>query len=358
MKAAVCREFGHPLTIEEVALRAPGPGEVEVKLGAVAICHSDISYAEGAWGGPLPAVFGHEAAGTVVAAGAGVGGLAAGDRVLVWMVRSCGHCLSCAGGHPTMCDTRLSMDPPLSAADGGPMHQGLETGAFAERVVVDASQVVKLPVDIPFDAACLLACGVITGVGAAINTAKVKPGSTVVVIGAGGVGLNAIQGAALAGAARIIAIDMSEDKLAAAREFGATDGILANSDKPHRQVKALNDGRGADYVLVTVGSAKVYQGASAYLAKGGMLVMVGMPPSGEGITVEPVVVAASSQSIAGSFMGDTLPVRDIPHLVTLWRQGRLKLDELISNRYRLEEINEAIAGAKSGTVRRNVIVFE
>jgi len=359
MKAAVCREFGKPLVIEDVQLRPPGLGEVEVKLEACAICHSDISYAEGAWGGKLPAVYGHEAAGRVSAVGEGVSGFTPGDTVIVTLLRACGHCPSCSGGQPARCET--GVDPansPLSLPDGSPLAQGLETGAFAERVVVDQSQLAPIPDDIPMDSASLLSCGVITGVGAVFNSARVPAGSSVVVIGAGGVGLNTIQGAAIAGAVRIIAVDLSREKLDAAMEFGATHGVLASDEKPHRAVKQINGGRGVDYVFVTVGSAEAYQTAPRYLCVGGMMVMVGMPPSGAKVSYEPVIVASSSQTMKGTFMGDTLLSRDIPRLVEFYRQGRLKLDELITRRYRLDQINEAIADTKAGNARRNVILFD
>lgn len=359
MKAAVCHAFNTPLVIEEVTLRAPQKGEVEVDIKAVAICHSDILFAEGAWGGTLPAVYGHEGAGVVRSVGEGVIGLTAGDRVLVTMIRSCGHCGSCAGGHPATCETRIdTAKGPLSMPDGSVLDQGLNTAAFAERVVVDHSQIVKLPDDIPMDSACLLACGVITGVGAATNSARIKPGSSVVVIGVGGVGLNAIQGAKICGAARIIAVDLSTEKLAAAREFGATDTVLASSDKPHRAVKALTGGRGADYVLVAAGAVQAFQTAPQFLCVGGTLVMVGMPPSGAKVTYEPVLVAKTAQTMKGSSMGDTVLARDIPYLVDLYKQGRLKLDELITRRYPLHQINEAIADTVAGNARRNVIIFD
>ena len=201
IKAAVCHAFGAPLTIDEVQLHAPGMGEVEVRLDAVAICHSDISYAEGAWGGTLPAVYGHEAAGRVTAVGAGVSGLAVGDDVAVTLIRACGGCPNCGSGKPTLCETPYDGDHgPLKTAEGGVLHQAMACGAFAEAVVVDQSQVVKIPADMAKDVAALLSCGVITGVGAVVNAAGLRAGQDVVVIGAGGVGLNAIQGARLAGA--------------------------------------------------------------------------------------------------------------------------------------------------------------
>jgi S-(hydroxymethyl)glutathione dehydrogenase/alcohol dehydrogenase len=356
--AAVCHEFGAPLKLEEIILRAPETGEVEVKLDAVAICHSDISFAEGAWGGSLPAVYGHEAAGKVSAVGSGVNGIAVGDSVVVTLIRSCGTCPSCAGGAPTLCSTPYDGDKgPIKTAEGGTLHQAMACGAFAEAVVVDQRQVVKISDDIPMECAALIACGVITGVGAVVNAAGLRAGQDVVVIGAGGVGLNAIQGARIAGARRIVAVDMSEEKLEIAREFGATDGILATEGKPWAAAKRVM-GRGADAVIVTVGAIPAYDTAPRYLAYGGKVVMVGMPHSGQKSTYEPVVLAAVGQGMVGSKMGDVVIQRDIPWMVDLYTQGRLKLDELISGRWKLEQINEAIADTKTGAARRNVILFD
>lgn len=357
IRAAVCRAFGAPLTIEEVALRPPGPGELEVEIGAVAICHSDITYLDGGWGGPLPAVFGHEAAGRVTGCGPGVAGYAPGDAVIVTLIRSCGSCPACATGHPVRCEEPHDRAAgPLATADGGPMAQGLNCGAFAERVVVRASQCAPVPAAMPAEEACLLACGVITGVGAAVNTAQVRPGEVVVVIGAGGVGLNAIQGARLAGASRIVAVDLRAEKLEMARDFGATDGVLATEDKPWRAAKAAA-GRAADVVMVTVGAIPAYADAPRYLAPGGRLVAVGMPHSGQTAEWEPVILAATGQAILGSMMGDTVLARDIRWMVDLWAQGRLELGGLISGRFALDDINTAIADTRTGAARRNVILF-
>ncbi len=350
IKAAVCHAFGAPLTIEEVELRAPLAGEVEVTLGAVAICHSDISYADGGWGGSLPAVYGHEAAGRISAVGAGVRGLAPGDSVVVTLIRACGTCASCAAGKPVFCETAYDGDHgPLSTTEGGKLHQAMACGAFAEKVV-------RLPEGIAMDAASLLACGVITGVGAVVNAAQLRAGQDVVVIGTGGVGLNAIQGARIAGARRIVAVDMSEAKLAIAREFGATDGVLATDAEPWRAARKAM-GRGADAVFVTVGAIPAFDNAPSYLAKGGRVLMVGMPHSGAMSTYEPVMIAATGQGMIGTKMGDSVIKRDIPWMVDLYQQGRLKLDELISGRWRLDQINEAIADTKTGSARRNVILF-
>ena len=357
VRAAVCHEFGKPLVIEEVELAAPGAGEVEVKLAACAICFSDISYLDGGWGGTLPAVYGHEAAGHVTRLGPGVTGFAEGDPVIVTLIRACGSCPSCATGHPTTCETTYDRDKgPLKTLSGGTLHHGLKTGAFAERAVVHQSQIVKIPGTIPLESASLLSCGVITGVGAVVNTGKVRPGEVVVVIGAGGVGLNAIQGARIAGASRIVVVDMTEGKLAAAREFGATDGILATDPRPWKQLHEIA-GRMADAVFVTVGAIPAFDVAPRYLAAHGRMVMVGMPHSGAMSSYEPVIIAALAQGMLGSVMGDTVLARDIRWMVDLYEQGRLKLDELISGRWKLEEINEAIADTRSGAARRNVIVF-
>jgi Zn-dependent alcohol dehydrogenase len=359
MQAAVCRAFGEPLVIEEVALDPPGPGEVAVDLAACAICHSDIIFADGGWGGQLPAVYGHEAAGVVRQVGAGVISIRPGDHVVVTLIRSCGHCGSCAEGEPVTCETVFARDgqSPLHRANGDALVHGLRTAAFAEAVVVDASQVVVIPPAVPLDAASLLACGVITGFGAVINTAGLRPGSTAVVIGAGGVGLNAVQGAAISGARMVIALDLVPGKLAAARRFGATHSVNAGAPDAVEQVRRLT-GRGADYVFVTVGAKAAIPQALAMAARSGTVVLVGMPASGVTVAVDPGDIAHNNLRILGSKMGGAHIQADIPKLVGLYQQGRLKLDELISGRYPLAQINEAIASARSGEALRNVIVFK
>ena len=357
VRAAVCRAFGAPLVIEDLRLAPPRAGEVRVRIEAVAVCHSDIHYAEGAWGGALPAVYGHEAAGRVTDLGAGVDWLAPGQPVLVTLIRACGRCAPCASGAPTRCAAPPG-EPghPLTTPDGAPVTQAMNAGAFAEAVTVHASQLAPIPEDLPMDAACLLSCGVITGVGAAVNAARVRPGQDVVVIGAGGVGLNAIQGARIAGARRIVAVDLIEAKLEAARAFGATDAVPAGQAKPWREAKAALR-RGADAVLVTVGAVAAYEAAPRYLAPGGRVVAVGMPPSGATAAYEPVALAAASTGLVGSLMGETVLARDIPWMVDLWRQGRLELEALVSRRWRLDEIDAAIADTRAGAARRNVIVL-
>jgi Zn-dependent alcohol dehydrogenase len=359
MKAAVCRQFGQPLAIEEVGLSDPGPGEVKVRLRACAICHSDIFYMQGAWGGELPAVYGHEAAGVVEAVGAGAAAVKPGDHVIVTLIRHCGHCPSCVQGEQVLCETRFPLDGkgPLTATDGAPIHQGLRTGAFAEQVVVDASQAVAIPKDIPLDSAALIACGVLTGVGAVTNTAAMPAGSTVAVIGTGGVGLNTVQGAALAGGRTIVAIDVAADKLAAAERFGATHTVDARSQDAAQAVLAATGGRGVDYAFVTVGAPKVVEQGFALIRRGGTLVLVGMPASGVMASFDPGTFAAYGQRVLGSKMGSARIETDVPRIIDFYRQGRLKLDELITGRYPLAAINEAVAGVVSGAALRNVIVF-
>ncbi len=360
MKAAVCHDFGKPLVIEDLDLDPPRQGEIKVKLAACAICHSDIHYMEGAWGGTLPAVFGHEAAGVVEEVGPGVRDIVPGDHVLVTLLRACGSCFYCDQGDPNMCETALPLDEqgPLRAKDGSAIKQGLRTAAFAEYVVVDQSQSAVIPKTVPLDSASVLSCGVITGLGAVVNTAKVPPGSSVVVIGTGGVGLNSVQGAALAGAQLVIAMDLSDAKLEAARRFGATHTVNPTHDDPVKEVKALTEGRGADYVFVTVGSITAIEHAVDLLRRVGTLVIVGMPPEGAKAAFEPLDLADHGKRILGSKMGSTRLRVDIPKLIDLYGQGRLKLDELISNRYPLEQINEAIASVRTGEALRNVIVFD
>jgi Zn-dependent alcohol dehydrogenase len=359
MKAAVCYEFGTPLSVEEVEIDPPRTGEVKVRMVAVAICHSDIHYIRGDWKAEVPIVVGHEAAGIVDAVGEGVTHVAPGDPVVVSLLRSCGRCFYCATGASYLCNGTFALDTEsrLRNQQGVPLRHGLGTAAFAEYAVVDQSQVVPVPVDLPLECAALLACCVITGVGAVVNTAQVAPGSSVVIIGAGGVGLNAIQGALLAGATPIIALDMLEAKLQAARAFGATHTLNAGQPDMRRAIKEIIGGRGADYVFVTVGSAEAAAQGLRLIRAGGTLVIVGIPRQEATMPLRVYDVAWIAQTIKGSVMGSARLSVDVPRLVRLYRQGRLKLDELITARYPLERINEAIAVAERGETIRNVIVF-
>ena len=359
IRGAVCREFGAPLSIEDIIIAAPAAEEVRVEVKACAVCHSDILFIDGGWGGDLPTVFGHEAAGVVAEVGPDVSGIAVGDHVVVTLIRSCGVCSSCERGHPATCRTTfgLDRDTPLHDRDGNPLGHGLRTAAFAEEVVVHHSQVAVIPADVPFASASLLACGVITGLGAVTNTADVQKGSSVLVVGAGGVGLNAIQGARLVGANPIIVADLVDSKLEAARRFGATDGVNPALEDLAEAVERITNGAMVDYVFVAVGAKAAIDGAADLLAPNGALVLVGIPASGVTTEIDPVTLASSNQRILGSKMGGAVVDRDVPELVQRYVEGSLELDSLVSATFPLDEINEAIADVKRGTALRNVILF-
>lgn len=358
MKAAVCRAFGEPLVVEEVELRDLGPTDVHVDVAACAVCHSDIHYAEGAWGGYLPAVYGHEAAGTVVAVGADVADVSAGDHVVVTLIRSCGTCQQCEKGNLVFCESPFAADETqrLTNDASDEILAALNCGAFAEEVIVDHSQVVAIPEDLDWNVAALLACGVITGVGAVTNTSSIDDTSTVIVVGAGGVGLNAIQGASIVGAPVVIAVDLAEEKLEIAKEFGATH--VATPDTIKEVIREATGGRKAvSHCLVTVGSSGAISSALRYIDAGGELVIVGMPALNNEIEVDPVVIAAIGQRIVGSKMGTSDIRRDIPQLIEWYQDGKLKLDELVSNTYSLDDINTAIDNVAAGATIRNIVTM-
>ena len=359
MKAAICREFGAPLSIEDVTLDPPGPNEVKVRIVATAICHSDTSAMHGDWGGRLPMLAGHETAGVVEEVGEEVSAVKPGDRVVVSLLRACGRCYYCLAGAPNLCNGTFASDsePHLRTADGEPVVRRFPTASFADYTVVDQSQVVPVPEAIPLDRAALLACGVLTGVGAVVHTARVEAGASVVVIGTGGVGVNAVQGARLAGARRIIAVDMLDNKLAIAKTFGATHTVNAGQDDARKQIFELTDGRGADYVFVTVGSTAAIAQGQTFLRPRGTLTIVGIPPRTATVQLSPLHIAMAEQRILGSYMGSGRLAADVPWLVDLYLQGRLKLDDLITARYPLDQINEAIAKMEAGEALRNLIIF-
>lgn len=359
VRAAVCRGFGQPLSIEELTLADPGPGEVRVALDAVAICHSDISYADGEWGGDLPAVWGHEAAGRIAQVGDGVG-FVVGERVVVTLVRSCGECARCQRGAEVACAVRFPLDSvtPLTDAAGEPIGHGMRTAAFAEQVVVHASQIVPIDTDIPATSASLLACGVITGVGAVLNTAQVSPGSTVIVLGCGGVGLNVVQGAALAKATTIIASDLQPAKRDLAIHLGATHAVDPTSDDVVALVSELTDGEMADYVFIATGAPAALAGADRLVGTMGAIVVVGMPATGVAGQFDPGTLAARNQRILGSKMGTSVIARDIPALIGRYHEGKLELDGLVSRTFELDDINEAMDEVRSGAALRNVIIFD
>ena len=360
MKAAVCYEHRAPLVVEDVDLDPPQDGEVKVRIAATAICHSDVHNMNGEHDPALPAVYGHEAAGTIDEVGDNVTGLHVGDPVVVVHLRACGCCVSCVTGFPHTCEGTFALNEGtrLHNRSGEPLVQGIRTGYFAEYVVVHQSQCVPIGDDIPMDRACLLACAVITGFCAVTNAAKVRPGASVVVVGTGGVGVNAIQGAVASGAYPIIAVDVLDHKLQAARAFGATHTVnSATSTDTAQAIRDLTNGRGADYVFVTVGSTDAAAQAFGFAAQRGMEVLVGVPALTAKMTLPMSEWVVSERVVVGSLMGSARTSIDIPRIAQMYRERRYKLDELITKRYTLDEINEAVGSMVRGDALRNVIVF-
>lgn len=358
VKAAVTRAFGEPLGIEELTLDPPGPGEVRVRIGAVAVCGSDLHAIDGSWGGALPAVFGHEAAGVVTDAGPDAESVQPGDRVVVSILRTCRSCFHCRRGEHHLCEATFALDREtrLHDAGGAAVTQGIRVGGFAEEVVVHESQAIRVPAELPIDRACLLACGVLTGYGAVTNTARVPPGASVVVVGIGGVGLNCVQAAHAAGAHPIVAVDVSAAKLDVAAKFGATDAVPAGPDTAGEVLRLT--GRGADYAFVTVGHPRAVEQGVDLVRMGGTVVVTGMTRAGERAGIELSEFAASAKRVVGCRMGSAHLARDIPLLARHYGEGRLLLDELITGRYPVEQVNEAIASTRTGDALRNVIVFD
>ena len=357
IKAAVCRHFGEPLTVETLSLSPPSPRQVRIKMSACAICHSDITYMDGGWGGTPPIVFGHEAAGTVLEAGVD-SGFDKGGRVVATLLRSCGSCWVCEQGAPSQCQSEFAEPPHLHDAAGKPVAAGLKTGAFAEQIIVDCSQVVAIPETLTFERASLLACGVLTGWGAVVNTAAVPVGASVAVVGCGGVGLNCVQAAAQAGASPIVAVDVSEEKLELAPRFGATYVTAAGDDAVDKARAFTAAGRGFDYVFMAAGSARAVEFSLQLVSPLGALVLVGMPPDGDDAKFNTTIIAHAHQRILGSKMGGARLRVDVPKLIGLYNAGHLKLDELIGERYALDAVNDAITASRQGGALRNIIVFD
>ncbi len=354
MKAAVLREVKKPLVIEEVTLDEPGPGQVLVKTAATGACHSDLHFIEGLWPIQTPAVLGHEASGVVERVGPDVTYVEPGDHVIMLFTPFCGVCRYCTTGRPNLCGEGRAMTPTLHIGDRA-VAPFLSMSSFAEYMVVPQGGVVKIRKDVPLNAAALVGCGVMTGVGAAINTAKVEPGASCAVIGAGGVGLNVIQGCALAGAERIIAIDINTNKLEMAREFGATHFVDASKEDPVQKVQELTGG-GADYAFEVIGLPQAITQAFDMVRRGGEAIVVGMAPIGSEASISAPAFLAE-KVLRGCVYGSTRPRYDMPRILDLYMAGKLKLDELVSRTYPLEGINDAFAAMKNGEVARSVIVF-
>ena len=361
MKAAVMRANNAPLTIEEVHIDDPGPGEVLVKTAASGICHSDLHVIEGSLPVPPPCILGHEGAGIVEEVGKGVTHLKAGDHVVLAWVQPCGRCHFCVNAKPHLCEAGLQLamagEDFVFEKDGMPIGRMAGVGSFADHTVVKASAAIKIRDDMPLDKACLVGCGVMTGVGAAINTAKVKPGDTVAVFGAGGVGLNVIQGAALSGAARIIAVDLVDAKLKLAKVFGATDVVNGKDTDAAMAIRELTDGLGVDYAFEVIGAAAVVSQAYMSLKRGGLVVVVGVPAMGTDLTIPGFSLTLEEKGVVGSLYGSGNLHRDMVKLVDLYMNKKLKIDELISRKIKLEDVNTAFTAMEKGEVARSVIVY-
>lgn len=360
MKAAVVSEVKGAFEVLEITIDNPAPQEVLIDVRASGLCHSDLHVASNDVGFPMPAVLGHEVAGIVVAVGSEVTQVSVGDHVVTSPVHSCGTCIGCRTGRPYQCrvpshTSRAPGSKPRLSLDGTALTQFIGVGGFAEQVLVHQNTVVPVPREIPFDRAALLGCGVVTGAGAAINTARIRPGDTVAVIGAGGVGLNVIQGARLAGAARIIAIDLSPAKLELATVFGATDVINgADADSVAEVLKVT--GGGVTHSFEVIGLKPTSEQAVAMLEVGGTAYLIGVHQPGSAINVTPFGdLMGKQKGIRGVAMGSSNIAVDIPMYANLYLQGRFKLDELVSAHISLDQIEEGYKSLRSGAVARNVI---
>ena len=362
MKAALFHGPHQPLTIEEVEIDKPMAREILVRTVASGVCHSDLHFIDGFYPFPAPAVLGHEAAGVVEEVGELVNYVQPGDHVIACLSVFCGNCEQCLSGRPALCrnpETRRAPSdaPKLKLAEKDtPVHQFLNISSFAERMLLHENAVVKIRRDMPLDRAALIGCGVMTGMGAVLNTAKVEPGSTTAVFGAGGVGLAAIQGARIAGARQIIAVDVVESKLGLAKELGATHTVDASSRDPVEAIRELTDG-GVDYSFEAIGLKQAAEQAFACLARGGTATIVGMIPVGEKVEIEGSEFL-SEKKIQGCNMGSNRFRIDMPRYIEFYLQGRLHLDEMITRRGRLEDVNEAFRAMKAGEVARTVLMFD
>jgi S-(hydroxymethyl)glutathione dehydrogenase / alcohol dehydrogenase len=362
VNAAVLRAQGSPLTIERLELDAPGPGEVLVEVKAAGVCHSDLHPALGDWPVPTPMVLGHEGAGVVRAVGSGVTSVALGDPVVFCWAPPCGACPPCRSGHPVLCD-RLDKTAYRHRLPSGTarLRNGdervaafLGTACFADYAVVAEAGAIRVPTGVPFEVLATLGCAVVTGVGAVANAAQVPSGASVVVIGAGGVGLNVVQGAALAGSERIIAVDRQAAPLSLARAFGATDALLSPASLVDA-VRELTAGRGADFVFDTVGSPSTVGDAVAAARKGGTIVVTGLARVDGVASLATFPFVMQEKRLIGSVYGSGQPSRDIPTLVELYQKGKLKLRELVTRTYPLREINAALAALQRADGARGVI---
>ena len=351
--AAVLEAVGSPLRVQELELDAPGAGELLVRVEAAGICHSDLSVVNGSRPRPTPMVLGHEAAGVVEAVGPGVGDVTVGDHVVLTFVPSCGVCPDCAGGRPAACgpaaaangEGRLVGGGRRFHRDGEDVHHHLGVSAFSERTVVSRGSAVVVPPDVPLATAALFGCAVLTGVGAVLYTAGVRPGDAVAVFGLGGVGLSAVMGSALAGAHPLFAVDPVPSKQKLALELGATTALHPDE---------LGDAR-FDHTFEAVGSARVLEAAYRATARGGTTVSIGLPHPDEQLSIPAVSIVAEARTIVGSYLGSTAPQRDVPRLVTLWRAGKLPVEKLQAGTLSLDGINDGLDALARGEVVRQIV---
>ena len=370
VKAAVLKKIGlpapyaqsRPLEIMELDLAPPGRGEVLVGVKAAGLCHSDLSVIDGSRPRPVPMALGHEAAGIVEKLGESVSDLSVGDHVVLVFVPSCGRCGPCAAGRPALCEPGARANGAGTLLSGGrrlsfraePVNHHLGVSAFATHAVVARESCVRIDPDLPLELAALFGCAVLTGVGAVVNTARVEPGASVVVVGLGGVGLSAVLGARLAGARKIVAVDLSDDKLAFAETLGATDAVNAGAPDAVETVRSVTGG-GADVAFDMAGAVPALELAYAVTARGGMTVTAGLPHPEKRMTLAPVTLVAEERTLKGSYIGSAAPLRDVPRLIALFKAGKLPVDALLTHRLKLEAINEGFDRLRQGIGVRQVV---
>ncbi len=364
-RAAILFEVGQKLEVREVDVQDPGPGEVRIQVVAGGVCHSDLHVMTGHLSAPLPAILGHEGAGIVADVGAGVTSVRPGDHVIPLWRLSCGECEFCTGGRPALCPAgteirwsgRLLDGTSRFKLDGHEIKHFAGVSSFSNYTVLPEKAVLKIPDDLPLERAALLGCAVITGFGAVVNAAQVRPGRTVAVFGVGGVGINVVQGAVLAGAGKIIAVDLLESRLEHAKRFGATHVVNASAGDPVEQIRDLTGGRGVDYAFEVVGLPITMRQAYDCLAKRGVATVVGITPTTAEVTVPSQSLVYEERVLTGSLYGSSAPKTDIPRLIDLYRAGSLKLDELLTRSYPIGEINQAYDALESGETLRSVVTF-
>ena len=367
IRAAILTGLDQPLIVrDDVEVEAPRAGEIRIRVAACGVCRSDLSMQDGTLPVPMPVVLGHEASAVVEEVGEGVDDLVPGDHVIVSWVPQCGDCFFCRRGQPQLCQAAdvvllaggLLDGTPRLRLDGAPLFQMSGTGTFASETVIPACAAVKIPHDMPLDVAALLGCAVVTGVGAALNTASIVPGDAVAVIGCGGVGLNIIQGARIAGAGTIVAVDVSSAKLETAEAFGATHTVDATRTDPANAVRDLTGQRGADVAFEALGQGRTIEQTVEMTRRGGQAILVGIPRLDVMLTLPAMLgIVLQERTIKGCWYGSSDLRRDVPRLIDLYREGRLRLEELVSRRIDLSEVNEALDAMKAGDGTRSVIVY-